>query len=84
MYHQLIASAPADVLAEFQAERDEFARRVDRATMSIRYDVAIEVILRIDAHLANGTQHYRNKAGRLLTTLDQVVGAILADDLEVA
>lgn len=82
MHEQLIA--PTDILAEFQVARDEFARRVEQATMSIRYGVAMEVILRIDTHLAQGTQHYRSKAGQLLTTLDQVVAAILADDLEVA
>lgn len=82
MHEQLIS--PADTLAEFQVARDEFARRVEQATMSIRYGVAMEVILRIDTHLVQGTQHYRTKSGQLLTTLDQVVAAILADDLEVA
>lgn len=81
MHEQLIT--PADILAEFQVARDEFARRVEQATMSIRYGVAMEVVLRIDAHLQNGTQHYRTKAGQLLTTLDQVVAAILANDLAI-
>lgn len=71
-------------LREFQAGCEEFAGRLERAMLAVRYPVAMEVILRIDTHLTNGTQHYRNKAGQLLTTLDQVVGAILADDLEVA
>jgi hypothetical protein len=38
-------------------------------------------VARIDEDLTKGVRHYRNKAGVLLTTLDQVVHAILNDDL---
>ena len=36
---------------------------------------------RIDEDLTRGIRHYRNKAGDLLTTLDEVIHAILANDL---
>ncbi len=45
------------------------------------YYAALELIARIDADLLHGTRHYRNKSGQLLTTLDQVVGAILKENL---
>lgn len=45
------------------------------------YTAIIILLDEIDCHLENGTRHYHNKAGRLLWTLDQVVWAILADDL---
>jgi hypothetical protein len=48
-----------------------------------RYIAALALVIEIDATLARGWQHYRNKAGELLTTLDQVVLAILDDDLAV-
>lgn len=45
------------------------------------YHAALELVAHIDEQLTRGTCHYRNKAGLLLTTLDEVVNAILADDL---
>jgi len=47
------------------------------------YQSALELVQLIDAHLTNGTQHYRTKSGQLLRTLDQVVNAILADNLQI-
>jgi hypothetical protein len=47
------------------------------------YNAALELVAQIDEALAKGTRHYRNKAGELLTTLDEVVRAILANDLLV-
>jgi hypothetical protein len=47
------------------------------------YEAALELVQLIDAHLTNGTQHYRTKSGQLLRTLDQVVNAILADNLQI-
>ncbi len=47
------------------------------------YEAALELVQLIDTHLTNGTQHYRTKSGKLLRTLDQVVNAILADNLLV-
>jgi len=49
--------------------------------METRYEAACELVQMIDRHLTAGTQHYRTKSGRLLRTLDQVVNAILADNL---
>lgn len=45
------------------------------------HELAFAVVQRIDADLTSGRRHYRDRAGRLLTTLEQVVRAILADDL---
>jgi hypothetical protein len=45
------------------------------------YYAALKLVARIDEDLTKGTRHYRNKAGVLLTTLDEVVHAILNDDL---
>ncbi len=45
------------------------------------YYAALKLVARIDEDLTRGTRHYRNKAGVLLTTLDEVVRAILEDDL---
>jgi hypothetical protein len=42
---------------------------------------ALVLVIRIDADLTSGYRHYRNKAGRLLLTLDEVIRAILADEL---
>ncbi len=47
------------------------------------YYAALKLVDRIDEDLTKGIRHYRNKAGELLTTLDQVVNAILEDNLLV-
>ncbi|MDH3674498.1 MAG: hypothetical protein OES12_03305 [Anaerolineae bacterium] len=45
------------------------------------YYAALELVARIDEDLTRGIRHYRNKAGLLLTTLDEVVQAILDENL---
>ena len=45
------------------------------------YYAALELVARIDNELTRGVRHYRTKAGVLLTTLDEVVNAILSDNL---
>ena len=45
------------------------------------YQAALKLVARIDEDLTRGTGHYRNKAGALLRTLDEVVRAILDNDL---
>ncbi len=47
------------------------------------YYAALELVAHIDEALTRGTRHYRNSAGELLTTLDEVVRAILDNDLLV-
>jgi hypothetical protein len=47
------------------------------------YYAALKLVARIDEDLTKGIRHYRNKAGELLLTLDQVVNAILEDNLMV-
>lgn len=45
------------------------------------YQAALKLVARIDEDLTKGIRHYRNTAGILLITLDEVVRAILEDDL---
>ena len=47
------------------------------------YYAALELVARIDEELTRGIRHYRDKTGLLLTTLDEVVRAILDDNLLV-
>lgn len=49
----------------------------------VAYYAALELVAYIDEALAKGTRHYRNKAGELLTTLDEVVHAILNNNLQL-
>lgn len=51
------------------------------AEQEATYYAALNLVAHIDEDLTRGTRHYRNKAGVLLTTLDEVVHAILDDDL---
>jgi hypothetical protein len=52
-----------------------------RSDQEATYQSALELVARIDEELTRGVRHYRNRSGVLLTTLDEVVHAILADDL---
>lgn len=45
------------------------------------YEAALEIVGRIDEDLRRGVRHYRTRGGVLLVTLDQVVQAILDNDL---
>lgn len=45
------------------------------------YQASLKLVAIIDHDLTRGIRHYRNKGGVLLTTLDEVVRAILANDL---
>jgi hypothetical protein len=47
------------------------------------YQCALLAVEVINADLTSGRRYYRTRAGGLLTTLDEVVRAILADDLVV-
>lgn len=49
----------------------------------VAYYAALELVANIDEALTRGTRHYRNKAGDLLTTLDEVIHAILDNDLQL-
>lgn len=45
------------------------------------YRAALELVARIDEDLTRGVRHYYTKSGLLLWTLDQVINAILTNDL---
>jgi hypothetical protein len=47
------------------------------------YQAALKLVAQIDEDLTKGIRHYRTKSGQLLTTLDQVITAILEDNLFV-
>jgi len=47
----------------------------------IDIDMILQVVQTIDIDLERGTRHYWNKNGELLTKLDQVINAIINDDL---
>ena len=48
---------------------------------SAAYYAALELVEQIEQNLQSGAHHYWDKQGRLLRTLNQVVDAILADEL---
>lgn len=48
------------------------------------YFAALRLVQLIDENLTRGLCHYRNRAGRLLINLDEVILAILQDDLEIS
>lgn len=47
------------------------------------FQCALAYVEAVDADLTTGRRHYRNRAGKLLSSLDQVVSAILSDELLV-
>jgi hypothetical protein len=59
----------------------ELVKTPTAAEREATYQAALKLVARIDEDLTRGIRHYRNKAGVLLTTLDEVVRAILDNDL---
>lgn len=56
---------------------------ISESDRNLAYDAALKLVARIDEELTRGIRHYRDKAGRLLTKLDEVIRAILADNLRL-
>jgi hypothetical protein len=75
-----------EFLDEFLAARQEIASEIvdvmEAVESAARYTLALQLVQQIDRHLQNGTCHYRDTQGRLLTTLDEVVNAILSNTLQ--
>jgi len=61
--------------------RVELVKSSKTSEQEATYYAALELVARIDEDLTRGIRHYRTKAGLLLTTLDEVVQAILDDNL---
>lgn len=61
--------------------RSRHLGRVKPNEQESAYSAALELVARIDEDLTRGVRHYRTKAGTLLNSLDEVVRAILDDDL---
>lgn len=61
--------------------RPELVKTAKMNEQEAAYYAAMELVTRIDQDLSRGVRHYRTKAGQLLNTLDEVVRAILNDDL---
>ena len=59
----------------------ELVKTPTAAEREATYQAALKLVARIDDDLTRGIRHYRNQAGILLTTLDEVVRAILDHDL---
>ncbi len=59
----------------------ELVKAPTAAEREATYQAALKLVARIDEDLTRGIRHYRTKAGLLLTTLDEVVRAILDNDL---
>lgn len=64
--------------------RPELVKTAKMNEQDSTYYAAVELVARIDHDLSRGVRHYRTKAGQLLNTLDEVVRAILDDNLLVA
>lgn len=71
------------LVTQYQAQSIRSLHHRARPSMNSgqRYAAALCLVADIDEDLTRGTRHYRTRAGALLTTLDQVVQAILTDDL---
>jgi hypothetical protein len=88
---QLQTLAPPRKRLRHETVVDEAPRRngrvVDRpparrqAEAEATYRAALELVRTIEHNLTYGLRHYRNKAGCLLLHLDEVIDAILRDDL---
>ena len=61
--------------------RPELVKSARSTEQDATYQAALELVAQIDEDLTRGTRHYRTRSGVLLTTLDEVVNAILADNL---
>jgi hypothetical protein len=46
-----------------------------------RYAAALKLVQTVDHNLRRGTRHYYDTRGRLLSTLDEVIHAMLTDSL---
>jgi uncharacterized protein (DUF924 family) len=75
-----------EFLDEFLAARQEIASEIvdvmEAVESAVRYALALQLVQQIDRHLQTGTCHYYDTQGRLLTTLDEVVNAILSNTLQ--
>jgi len=61
----------------------ELVKSTKMTEQEATYYAALELVARIDEELTRGIRHYRDKTGLLLTTLDEVIRAILDDNLLV-
>lgn len=61
----------------------ELVKAPTAAEREARYQASLDLVARINDDLTRGIRHYRNNAGVLLTTLDEVVRAILDNELMV-
>jgi hypothetical protein len=61
----------------------ELVKAPTAAEREATYAAALTLVARIDDDLTRGVRHYRSKGGVLLRTLDEVVRAILDNDLMV-
>jgi len=69
-------------IADYKAWLEDRARFAKAITFQVtEYQLIFQLTQEIETHLTRGTRHYWAWDGTLLTTLDEVVRAILADEL---
>ncbi len=85
----LAVMALGDVATRYPDDRDwgtaqemvrDLKERIMEQEPELAYQAALQLVRRIDEHLAQG-RHYRTRSGRPLFHLDQVVEAILRGEL---
>jgi hypothetical protein len=59
------------------------AEHVQADSADARYAAALKLVQTIDNNLRKGTQHYYDTRGRLLSSLDEVIHAMLTDTLSM-
>ena len=69
---------------DLQASRNGHGNNSHADDADARYAAALKLVQAIDHNLRNGTQHYYDTRGRLLSTLDEVIHAMLTDSLALS
>jgi hypothetical protein len=73
--------------SDLQASRNGHSSKRQRVSRphgddaDARYAAALKLVQAIDRNLRNGTCHYYDTHGKLLNTLDEVIHAVLTDNL---
>lgn len=75
----------AEFTAEFTKTKQSFADHVFVVAADVQseatYQASLELVAEIDYNLTTGSGHYYDSLGERLTTLEEVVRAILGNDL---
>jgi hypothetical protein len=75
---------PTSAVGQVQVSRNGRGRQAHSPLdddADVRYAAALKLVQTIDHNLQKGTRHYYDSQGRLLSTLDEVIHAMLTDSL---